>query len=278
MKVIVASLPKTGTKTVSASLRILGFKVDDFIEQYERHEKQWNQILSYGYTTQEFQKMYEDVDAVVDVPACAWWEEIHRAFPDAKIILTMRESEDIWLKSLNNQFSAFDGWSSYLRNNVFLSKSMLSWFRLPILKASGYQLKLKPSLPYPIRARNDMMCRYWYRRHNAHVLQNAPKDKLLVWDLSDGWEPLCKFLGKPVPSVPFPHSNKAGSEVQKIMTEHPVLKRERLVRRAELGMYCATSLFLLYHFSTNTKEESFIYRGLLAISDTLLNKLGYYRQ
>merc|ERR1712192_90905 len=120
MKVIVASLPKTGTKTVSASLRILGFKVDDFIEQYERHEKQWNQILSYGYTTQEFQKMYEDVDAVVDVPACAWWEEIHRAFPDAKIILTMRESEDIWLKSLNNQFSAFDGWSSYLRNNVFL--------------------------------------------------------------------------------------------------------------------------------------------------------------
>lgn len=37
----------------------------------------------------------------------------------------------------------------------------------------------------------------------------VPPDRLLEWDISDGWEPLCKFLGKPVPDVPFPHANAA---------------------------------------------------------------------
>ena len=39
----------------------------------------------------------------------------------------------------------------------------------------------------------------------------VPKDRLLEWYIEDGWEPLCKFLGKPVPDVPFPHANAANS-------------------------------------------------------------------
>jgi hypothetical protein len=46
-----------------------------------------------------------------------------------------------------------------------------------------------------------------FERNNAHVLSTAPKDRLLVWSARDGWEPLCRALGVPVPDAPFPHAN-----------------------------------------------------------------------
>jgi len=278
MKVIVASLPKTGTKTVSESLRILGYGVDDFLDQYQRHHKQWWKIMNDGQTTQDFKEMYKDVDAVVDMPACCWWEEIHRAFPEAKIILTMRENEDVWLKSLINQYKIFDGWIAYFRWRFSIpTRRQYAFFSLANLKAFGHCFDQLLRLPYPTTAQNDMMCKYAYRRHNAHVMQSAPKDKLLVWDLSDGWKPLCEFLGKPVPNVPFPHSNKGGSEVKKLLAEHPLQTWNQRVRFVEISLFSAASFFLIYHFATNTREESFLCRGFLAVTDAVLSKIGYSR-
>jgi hypothetical protein len=47
----------------------------------------------------------------------------------------------------------------------------------------------------------------WYE-HIEEVKANVPADRLLVYDVREGWEPLCKFLGKPIPSEPVPHLNK----------------------------------------------------------------------
>lgn len=48
-----------------------------------------------------------------------------------------------------------------------------------------------------------------YERHNEEVVRTISPDRLLVFDLSEGWEPLCDFLGKPVPkNEPFPHLNE----------------------------------------------------------------------
>ena len=47
-------------------------------------------------------------------------------------------------------------------------------------------------------------------KHNLYVQSIVPKENLLVWQVSDGWEPLCKFLGKEVPEGPIPHDNKTG--------------------------------------------------------------------
>jgi len=49
-----------------------------------------------------------------------------------------------------------------------------------------------------------------YRKHVSHVIATVPKENLLVWDLKEGWEPLCKFLNKPIPDQPIPHDNKTG--------------------------------------------------------------------
>ena len=85
MKVIVAGFSKTGTKTLNAALTELGYEVYDFLEHFWHHGENWNKILKYGGTVEDFKRMYEDVDAVCDVPACAFWEEIHEAFPDSKV-------------------------------------------------------------------------------------------------------------------------------------------------------------------------------------------------
>ena len=87
MKVIVASMPKTGTKTLAAALRELGYNVYDVLDQWQHQTKEWEKILTDGFTSEDFRQMYKDVDAVTDMPASGLWEEIHKAFPDAKVII-----------------------------------------------------------------------------------------------------------------------------------------------------------------------------------------------
>lgn len=85
MKVIVAGYPKTGTKSLNAALTKLGYKVYDSPENAYLLEKEWTKIMSEGWTTGDFRRMYENVDAVTDIPAAYFWEEIHKAFPEAKV-------------------------------------------------------------------------------------------------------------------------------------------------------------------------------------------------
>ena len=85
MKVIIAGFSKTGTKTVSAALSELGYEVYDFLDHFWYHGKDWMKIFQDGGTLYDFKRMYENVDAVCDVPVFAYWEQIHEAFPDAKV-------------------------------------------------------------------------------------------------------------------------------------------------------------------------------------------------
>ena len=52
--------------------------------------------------------------------------------------------------------------------------------------------------------------------HNMYVMNTCPKDQLLIWKIEDGWEPICKFLGKPVPSNPLPHKNRLGGVIAEL--------------------------------------------------------------
>lgn len=89
MKIIFAGFSKCGTKTMAEALRILGFTVYDFIESFEYHCNEWRKIFQHGATTEQFFEMYKDVDAVTDVPCCYYWEEIHKAFPEAKVSFSL---------------------------------------------------------------------------------------------------------------------------------------------------------------------------------------------
>ena len=60
-----------------------------------------------------------------------------------------------------------------------------------------------------------------YEKHNADVRARAPKSRLVEYQPGDGWEPLCKALGVPVPNEPFPHTNTREEFLERIRTQRP---------------------------------------------------------
>ncbi|XP_076812339.1 uncharacterized protein LOC143459192 isoform X1 [Clavelina lepadiformis] len=85
MKVVMAGYSKTGTKSMAAALRLLGYKVYDFMDHFWYHYEDWMKIMERQSTVEDFRRMYQDVDALTGCPAFAFWEEILKAFPDAKV-------------------------------------------------------------------------------------------------------------------------------------------------------------------------------------------------
>ena len=72
-------------------------------------------------------------------------------------------------------------------------------------------------------------------------IQNAPKDKLLIYNVKEGWEPLCKVLGVDVPSKPFPHRNVRGNIMQEMLEKDPLFIRGQ--REVMISMATLLALF-----------------------------------
>ena len=87
MKVICAGFCKTGLGSMNAALRELGYEPYDYLDHFWHHGDEWKKILSSGPggNLNDFKRMYKDVDAVIDGPPMWFWEEILKAFPDAKV-------------------------------------------------------------------------------------------------------------------------------------------------------------------------------------------------
>ena len=61
-----------------------------------------------------------------------------------------------------------------------------------------------------LQAGTESIMKQRYKSHNLYVKSEVPEEDLLIWNVKEGWGPLCKFLGKPIPEEPFPHDNKTG--------------------------------------------------------------------
>jgi len=284
MKVIVASLVKTGTKSISACLTELDYNVYDLLDHCHHHMSEWEKIFAEGVTTEQLREMYKGVDAVVDQPASGLWEELSIAFPEAKIILTERENEDVWMKSLNNQLELFlGGWFAkiayylapeYRRFRILTRNSFRSY--------SGNHVDAEFTFPSLKMTTNETLLRKWYRQHNAYVKQTVPKDKLLVLDMKKGWEPLCEFLGKPVPSKPFPHLNKNGTLFETVLKNHPYNLRIQTSINTSFALASSSLLafisYATYRTYTHSWTDSYAAESFLFCFDKAISYFGYSLQ
>nr|XP_002122744.1 uncharacterized protein LOC100181848 [Ciona intestinalis] len=245
MKVIMAGLPKTGTKTMHAAFDIIGYSVYDIMEHFWLHGDQWNKFWSGKGTIADLEEMYKDVDTCVDGPIFYYWEELLQAFPDAKIILTIRD-EDQWWKSMQKQVENMQS------NKMFSAMMTLSptghrylrFVRRMMMVEFGSMFDLHDII-HGKNVMNEMICRRTFRQSNLYVMQKAPKTNLLVYKVSDGWEPLCKFLDVPVPNVPFPHKNARGGLLE-TLKEHPVFLRMRRETILSLGLILTLCVYGIY--------------------------------
>jgi len=202
VKVIGAGVGRTGTLSLKAALERIGFgpcfhgrHVLDHPERLplwqaaaEGREVDWSALFA-GYP------------ASVDWPGAAYWRELARAFPAAKIILTVRDAS-AWYDSVHNTIYRMfgdgpaDGLVDEARRTVPGLDVFTDFHRRMIW--NGFFHGRFADREHAIGA---------YEAHNAAVLREAPPDRLLVIGPGAGWEPLCAFLGVAVPDEPYPHLN-----------------------------------------------------------------------
>ncbi|XP_076801689.1 uncharacterized protein LOC143446090 isoform X1 [Clavelina lepadiformis] len=247
MKVILAGYSKTGTKTMVVALTELGYNVYDYMDHFWYHGDKWAKILSpSGGSIEDFKEMYHSVDAVTDAPPYKFWEEILQAYPDAKVILTSRD-EDSWYESACKQTKAL---SSHLIYQLMQVLSPTGWrlfkhHRRVIMALVGIEVRHPFDFSH---ADNRMVLTKAYRHHTQYCKQNCPPDKLLVYDVRQGWEPLCEFLGKEIPDKPFPRENIGGNVSDKLMATHPAFIRIQREAATTSVLLCLTLCLVTYKY------------------------------
>ena len=197
MKIICAGVMKTGTKSMAKALRHLGFKVFDWEEQTLDFLDHWLNVFQNGATL-DAKRVYHNADAFVDFPGYFFFEEILEIFPDCKVILTVRE-EDLWVHSLSYHFES-----------LYAARSKVTMLLSPTAKKMSYVVKsfLNAAIgSSDSKYKSTCVFRKRYRIHNHRVKSIVPADKLLVYNVKQGWKPLCDFLECEVPTVAFPHEN-----------------------------------------------------------------------
>ena len=205
MKVLGVGIGKTGTMSLQAALNRLGYpcyNFGDVLLNYEKgHTDMWNNHME-GTAEMDWHKLFEGYEAAVDNPSNIYYKEIMKAFPDLKFILTLREPEP-WYKSFLETLEIHEKNVS----KVMFLPSFREFQR--VLENSGKVATVgAPEGETPIE---------WFNRHNKEVQEYLPADRLLIYNVKEGWGPLCEFLGEPVPDEPFPHENIAGAGVEKIL-------------------------------------------------------------
>ena len=197
MKIICAGYSKTGTKSITKALRHLGFTVFDWEEQIQIFDflDHWVDVFQNG-AKPDVTRVYQNADAAVDAPGYFFFEEILEAFPDCKVIPSERD-EDSWVKSWARQLESV--LASRSKSEARLSPTFRKFFYLYDSFFDAAFGSHNPKSTYVLRKR--------YRIHNHRVKSIIPADKLLVYNVKQGWKPLCDFLACEVPTVAFPHEN-----------------------------------------------------------------------
>lgn len=190
LKVVGAGFGRTGTRSLKDALEILGFAPCHHMVEVFTHPEQvpfWDRVA----TGQPFdwEELFKDYQSSCDWPSCTFYKELADTYPQSKVILTLRDPKS-WYKSVSNTIMPAmkkpDGTSPALPG-VF-----------------GPKLIGERTFNFDFSEANMIAT---YERHNEEVKRTIPKDRLLVFEAKDGWEPLCKFLGVPVPEKPYPLMN-----------------------------------------------------------------------
>ncbi|TVY84163.1 hypothetical protein LSUE1_G004051 [Lachnellula suecica] len=216
MQVLCMGLSRTCTMSMMTALNQLGYKCYHMVETgateniKQRHCNCWREALNYkvhgigkAYGPDDFDKILQNYSAVTDMPCVNFSDELVAAFPNAKVILTQREARS-WVNSIETSVYAILTWRIW-RLVTCLEPDGLGALR------DCLELSLADwTSPQPYDDRKALAA--YMPIHVAHIRSLVPTEKLLEFHPRDGWEPLCKFLGKDLPvDQPFPYVNKGGN-------------------------------------------------------------------
>ena len=207
IQVISAGLGRTGTMSLTEALNILGYRTYHYLDF--NHHQQWADFVEGKTSSDDIIDLIvnDGYTATSENPTCDMYQDLLDKYPEAKVVLTVRDSPEQFCKSWKTLFDAM-----VITEQKFSLRFPSFFGYIPLfsnLKKIRYfmgttHLKLKPGeLTHGWRENGDEWLAEQYNRHNNHVKANSKH--VLVFNVKEGWEPLCKFLGKPIPQQPFPH-------------------------------------------------------------------------
>jgi hypothetical protein len=199
IKVIGAGMGRTGTLSLKAALEELGFSrcyhMVDVLANPD-HVLVWD-AAARGDPV-DWDALFRGYQATVDWPSCRFFEDQMRHYPDAKVICTVRDPES---------------WYESARQTIYYARHAFPrWAPTPprFKRFSRMVDRVVWDGTFQGRFEDKAHALDVFRQHNEHVRNVVPAERLLVYEVNQGWEPLCAFLGVPVPEgKPFPRLNDA---------------------------------------------------------------------
>jgi Sulfotransferase domain len=204
MKVIGAGFGRTGTMSLKAALERLGygpcFHMIDLIR--DPTPLPYWQAAADGETV-DWTEALDGWESTIDWPGCTFWEEMAEIWPDAPVLLSVRDPE-AWYRSCLNSIHAAKEMAlrGELEGNTEEAPDPATIQMINGLIWNG---------TFKGRFTDKEFALEVFRRHNEDVKSKVPADRLLVYEIKQGWGPLCDFLGVEVPDEPMPHLNDTDS-------------------------------------------------------------------
>jgi hypothetical protein len=188
LKIIGAGYPRTGTMSLKIALEQLGLGPCHHMKEVIDHPQTAPLWMDAADGRPDWNRIFEGYASCIDAPSCYFWREIWKVYPDAKIIMTERDPEK-WFESVNS--------------TVFSRRWKETTSKMPL--AAFFKKLTFDHYGDRLDDRDFMIGEF--TRYKDEVKRLVPKERLLIYRGGDGWEPLCAFLGVPVPDAPYPRTN-----------------------------------------------------------------------
>ena len=213
LKVIGSGLGRTGTLSLKTALEQLGFNPCHHMKEVGTDPKQidWFLRASKGEKI-NWKQVFDQFEAAVDWPAAAYYKVLSEEFPDAKVIMGVRDPE-AWYQSVSETIYT-------------VAPNVPGWLKFIFPPAKKWVQMVEQTI-----WTNELEGRFedrefaieFFNRRITEVKQTISPDRLLIHQPQDGWEPLCDFLNVPVPQTPYPWVNE-GKEIKRAVKLLKILK------------------------------------------------------
>ena len=196
LSVIGSGFGRTGTMSLKNALEQLGFGPCHHMEEVFEHPEQvphWEAVAA-GKDV-DWKSVFEGYRSQIDWPGAHVWRELAAAYPEAKVVHSIRPEASWW-----NSFSKTIG--KFFANY----KDMPLPPHVSAMADAMMEVIVRQTFNGQFTDQTTALAAY--RRRTEQVREAIPAERLLVFDVAEGWEPLCQFLEVPVPDGPFPHLNR----------------------------------------------------------------------
>ncbi len=189
LKVIGAGLGRTATFSLKFALEHLGlgpcYHMSEVFAGARRNVPLWLDVVR---GRPDWGSIFDGFQSTTDYPACSYWHELAEHYPNAKVVLTVRDA---------------DSWFDSVSETIFSEQMLGSLAGTPLEEMM--RGVIFDSFRGHVKDRGFMT--NWFKSRNQAVIDALPAHRLLVYSPKEGWGPLCSFLGIAVPDGPFPRIN-----------------------------------------------------------------------